>query len=122
MTAMYSSTKAALQSCVLSQRYKLKNTTVSVLEIAPPWVQTDWVATMNRGQTKGTCNRVQRFDVAAAVLNSKRARTIVAEGDFVIVRGRFSGFGQLVNWIAEDIVRMKDGTNVSTRCPASLFL
>jgi predicted SnoaL-like aldol condensation-catalyzing enzyme len=35
--------------------------------------------------------------------------TIVAEGDFVIVNGRFSNFGLPVNWIAADIVRMKDG-------------
>jgi predicted SnoaL-like aldol condensation-catalyzing enzyme len=35
--------------------------------------------------------------------------TIVADGDFVIVHGRFSGFGQPVNWIAADIVRIKDG-------------
>jgi predicted SnoaL-like aldol condensation-catalyzing enzyme len=35
--------------------------------------------------------------------------TIVAEGDFVIVHGRFSGIGLPVNWIATDIVRMKDG-------------
>jgi predicted SnoaL-like aldol condensation-catalyzing enzyme len=34
--------------------------------------------------------------------------TIVAEGDYVIVHGRFSGFGQPVNWIAADIVRIKD--------------
>jgi predicted SnoaL-like aldol condensation-catalyzing enzyme len=35
--------------------------------------------------------------------------TIVAEKDFVIVHGRFSGFGQSVNWIAADILRIKDG-------------
>jgi len=35
--------------------------------------------------------------------------TIVAEGDFVIVHGRFSGFGAPVNWIAADIVRIQDG-------------
>ena len=34
--------------------------------------------------------------------------TIVADGDFVIVHGRFSGF-QPVNWIAADILRIKDG-------------
>jgi predicted SnoaL-like aldol condensation-catalyzing enzyme len=37
---------------------------------------------------------------------------IVAEGDFVILHGRFSGFGQPVNWIAADIVRIKDGVLV----------
>ncbi len=34
--------------------------------------------------------------------------TIVAEKDFVVVHGRFSGF-QPVNWIAADIVRIEDG-------------
>src|SRR5206468_6062759 len=34
---------------------------------------------------------------------------IVANEDFVIVHGRFSGFGQPVNWIAADILRIKDG-------------
>src|SRR5258706_365751 len=38
--------------------------------------------------------------------------TIVAEGDFVIVHGRFSGFGAPVNWIAVDIGRIQDGTLV----------
>src|SRR5262249_31994478 len=33
--------------------------------------------------------------------------TIVADGDFVIVHGRFSGF-QPVNWIAADILRIED--------------
>jgi predicted SnoaL-like aldol condensation-catalyzing enzyme len=37
------------------------------------------------------------------------AGTIVAEKDFVIVHGRFSGFGQPVNWIAADIVRLENG-------------
>jgi hypothetical protein len=30
-------------------------------------------------------------------------------GDVVIVHGRFSGFGRPVNWIAADILRIKDG-------------
>jgi uncharacterized oxidoreductase len=41
LTAIYSATKAALHSYVLSQRHKLRGTSVSVLEISPPWVQTD---------------------------------------------------------------------------------
>ena len=36
--------------------------------------------------------------------------TIVADGDFVIVHGRFSGRGAgIANWIAADILRIKDG-------------
>jgi predicted SnoaL-like aldol condensation-catalyzing enzyme len=35
--------------------------------------------------------------------------TIVAEGEFVIVHGRFSDFGLPVNWIAADIVRIEGG-------------
>jgi predicted SnoaL-like aldol condensation-catalyzing enzyme len=35
--------------------------------------------------------------------------TIVAEKDFVIVHGRFSGNGRPANWIAADIIRIKDG-------------
>jgi predicted SnoaL-like aldol condensation-catalyzing enzyme len=34
---------------------------------------------------------------------------IVAEGDFVIVHGRFSGDGRSVNRIAADVVRIADG-------------
>ncbi|MDB5099717.1 MAG: hypothetical protein JWM80_4138 [Cyanobacteria bacterium RYN_339] len=33
---------------------------------------------------------------------------VVAENDLVIVHGRFSGFGQPVNWIAADILRIDD--------------
>jgi predicted SnoaL-like aldol condensation-catalyzing enzyme len=35
--------------------------------------------------------------------------TIVAEGSFVMVHGRFSNFGIPTNWIAADIVRIENG-------------
>jgi predicted SnoaL-like aldol condensation-catalyzing enzyme len=34
---------------------------------------------------------------------------IVAEGDYVIAHGRFSGHGRPAAWVAADIVRIKDG-------------
>ena len=37
------------------------------------------------------------------------AGVIVADDDFVIVHGRFSGFGAVVNWIAADILRIAHG-------------
>jgi predicted SnoaL-like aldol condensation-catalyzing enzyme len=34
---------------------------------------------------------------------------VVAEGDYVILHGRFSGRGDQPNWIAADVVRVEDG-------------
>jgi predicted SnoaL-like aldol condensation-catalyzing enzyme len=35
--------------------------------------------------------------------------TIVAEGDFVIIHGRYSGMGLPMNWVVADVLRIKDG-------------
>jgi predicted SnoaL-like aldol condensation-catalyzing enzyme len=51
------------------------------------------------------------FDLITSLPPTLRyeAGTIVAEGNFVIVHGRFSGFGAPVNWIAANILRIEDG-------------
>jgi uncharacterized oxidoreductase len=43
VTAVYSASKAALHSFALSQRFLLRETSVTVQEIAPPWVDTDLI-------------------------------------------------------------------------------
>jgi predicted SnoaL-like aldol condensation-catalyzing enzyme len=37
------------------------------------------------------------------------AGVILAEGEFVMVHGRFSGIGLPTNWVVVDILRVKDG-------------
>jgi uncharacterized oxidoreductase len=43
VSAVYSASKAALHSYAMSQRFMLRETNVTVQEIAPPWVDTDLV-------------------------------------------------------------------------------
>ena len=51
------------------------------------------------------------FDLVRAAPASLRYehRLIMAEGDFVMVHGRFSGSGRPAAWIAVDILRVKNG-------------
>jgi predicted SnoaL-like aldol condensation-catalyzing enzyme len=41
--------------------------------------------------------------------SATKKRVILAEGDYVIAHGRFSGHGRPRSWIAADIVRIEDG-------------
>ena len=51
------------------------------------------------------------FDLVKSLPQTLRYEpgVIAADGDFVIVHGRFSGFGAPANWIAADILRIQDG-------------
>jgi uncharacterized oxidoreductase len=46
-TAVYCATKAAIHSYSMTTRYRLKDTNVKVVEIVPPWVQTDLLNSKN---------------------------------------------------------------------------
>ena len=59
VTAVYSSTKAAMHSYTMSLRYKLKDTSVRVLEIAPPWVQTDLLGSNNEPRAMPLCEFIE---------------------------------------------------------------
>jgi uncharacterized oxidoreductase len=76
LTAVYSSTKAALHSYVLSQRFMLRDTKVRVLEIAPPWVRTDL---MNSREAEQAMPLEAFIDETIAVLGSD-ADEILVEG------------------------------------------
>jgi len=51
------------------------------------------------------------FDLVRTLPHTLRYENqmIVAEGDYVIAHGRFSGHGRPAAWIAADIVRIEDG-------------
>ncbi len=51
------------------------------------------------------------FDLVRALADTSRYENqlIVAEGDYVIAHGRFTGLGRPAAWIAADVVRFEDG-------------
>ena len=51
------------------------------------------------------------FDLVKGIPSTLRYEPgmIVADGDLVMLHGRFSGFGAPVNWIVVDILRIVDG-------------
>jgi uncharacterized oxidoreductase len=76
MTAVYSSTKAALHSYILSQRFTLRDTSVRVVEIAPPWVRTD----LMNSREAGHAMPLDAFiDETIAILGTD-AHEVVVEG------------------------------------------
>jgi predicted SnoaL-like aldol condensation-catalyzing enzyme len=51
----------------------------------------------------------RRFGSSAPATAKYEPGLIVAENDYVIVHGRFSGTGRPRNWIAADVVQVADG-------------
>ena len=74
VTGIYSSTKAALHSYVLSQRFMLRNTDVRVIEIAPPWVRTEL---MNSQEAEQAMPLDQFIAEAMAILGTDADEIVV---------------------------------------------
>lgn len=74
VTGIYSSTKAALHSYVLSQRFMLRNTGVRVIEIAPPWVRTEL---MNSQEAEQAMPLDQFIAEAMAILGTDADEIVV---------------------------------------------
>lgn len=74
VTAVYSATKAALHSYALSQRFMLRDTTVRVIEIAPPWVRTEL---MNSQEAEQAMPLEQFISEAIKILGTEADEIIV---------------------------------------------
>jgi uncharacterized oxidoreductase len=82
ITATYSATKAAMHSYSLSQRYLLKDTSVRVLELAPPYVQTELMGPQQAGDPRAM--PLQEFiDETIEVLGTEADEVLVKRVDFL---------------------------------------
>jgi uncharacterized oxidoreductase len=105
VTAVYSSTKAALHSYILSQRFMLRDTPVRVLEIAPPWVRTDL---MNSREAEQAMPLEAFIDETMAVLGTDADEVLVEAAQ--LFRGNPGpGEHQLVNGFNAQMAEMFAG-------------
>jgi uncharacterized oxidoreductase len=104
-TAVYSSTKAALHSYILSQRFMLRDTKVRVLEIAPPWVRTDL---MNSRKAEQAMPLDAFIDETMVVLGTD-ADEILVEGAKLFRGNPGPGEHELVNGFNAQMVEVFGG-------------
>jgi uncharacterized oxidoreductase len=105
VTAVYSSTKAALHSYVMSQRFMLRDTPVRVLEIAPPWVRTDL---MNSREAEQAMPLDAFIDETIAVLGTD-SNEVLVEGAKLFRGNPGSGEHDLVNGFNAQMVELFGG-------------
>src|SRR5882672_4150769 len=77
MSAIYSSTKAAMHSYSLSLRHKLRHSSIEVIEIAPPWVQTDLLNSNNEPRAMLLADFIRETMV---ILDSQAKEVVVERG------------------------------------------
>ena len=75
--AVYSSTKAAIHSYTLSLRYKLRGTSVKVIELSPPWVQTDLLNSNNEPRAMPLADFISE---TMAILGTDADEVVVERG------------------------------------------
>jgi predicted SnoaL-like aldol condensation-catalyzing enzyme len=68
-------------------------------------IATSSTAPISRQAVEGLFNLIRTVPKTLRYAN----QLIVAEGDYVIAHGRFTGNGRAAAWIAADIVRIEDG-------------
>jgi uncharacterized oxidoreductase len=105
MTAVYSSTKAALHSYIMSQRFRLRDTSVRVLEIAPPWVRTDL---MNSREAEQAMPLDAFIDETIAVLGTD-VNEVLVEGAKLFRGNPGPGEHELVNGFNAQMVEVFGG-------------
>ncbi|UQA58512.1 SDR family oxidoreductase [Polyangium aurulentum] len=100
-TAVYSSTKAAIHSYSQSLRYRLRNTSVRVLELAPPWVQTELMN--GAGQNEPRAMPLADFVKETMALLATDAEEIVVENARALRANPGAGEGPFVTAFNDDM-------------------
>lgn len=100
-TPTYSATKAAIHSYTQSLRYQLKNTNVQVLELAPPYVQTELMGAAQASDPHAMPLKAFIAEVMAILTNAPEATEILVERvkplRFAEVNGGYDGFFKSFN-------------------------
>ncbi|WP_266170508.1 SDR family oxidoreductase [Dyella subtropica] len=105
VTGIYSSTKAALHSYILSQRFMLRHTGVRVIEIAPPWVRTELMNSQEAEQAMP----LDQFIAEAMTILGTDADEIVVEAAKMFRANVGPGEHDLVNGFNEQAVAIFGG-------------
>ncbi len=100
-TPTYSATKAAIHSYTQSLRYQLKDTTVQVLELAPPYVQTGLMGARQASDPHAMPLKEFIAEVMSFLTNSPNAAEILVERvkplRFAETNGGYDGFFKTFN-------------------------
>jgi uncharacterized oxidoreductase len=78
-TPTYCATKAAIHSYTQSLRYQLKDTKVQVLELAPPWVQTELMGPQQATESRAMPLKEFITEVMAILKSKPDATEILVE-------------------------------------------